>query len=62
TDEEGNTYQQRQLERGTEHEVRKNFPSPGDVRATIEAAGGQRVRIHSLQYYWYATYTTPGAV
>jgi ubiquinone/menaquinone biosynthesis C-methylase UbiE len=57
TDDEGNTYQTRQLERGTLHEVLKNFPSPDEVRATVHAAGGDRLRICSLDYYWYATYT-----
>jgi ubiquinone/menaquinone biosynthesis C-methylase UbiE len=40
TDAEGNTYQRRQLERGTTHEVLKNFPSPTAVQAAIEASGG----------------------
>ena len=57
TDEEGNTYQHRQLERGTVHEILKNFPAPDAVRAEIEAAGGRRPIVHTLDYYWYATYT-----
>ena len=61
TDGEGNTYQSRQLERGTTHEVLKNFPSSDDVLATIEAAGGRRPRIRTLEYYWYATYTVGSA-
>ena len=62
TDAEGNTYQRRALDRGTTHEVLKNFPPPDAVRATIEAAGGQHPRIDTLDYYWYATYTVASAV
>ncbi len=58
----GNTYQLRELERGTTHEVLKNFPSPEAVVAAIEAAGGERPRVRTLEYYWYATYTVGGAV
>jgi SAM-dependent methyltransferase len=58
TDEGGNTYQLRQLDSGATHEVLKNFPSPDALRATIESAGGRRLRIHTLEHYWYATYTT----
>lgn len=58
TDEDGNTYQQRQLENGTRHEVLKNFPSAAEVLSAIELAGGVNPRVHELQYFWYATYET----
>jgi len=61
TDDEGNTYQRRLLERGTAHEVLKNFPSPDIVRATIEAAGGQEPDVHCLEYYWYVSYAVASA-
>ena len=35
TDGTGNTYQMRRLERGTEHEVLKNFPSHAEIHAAI---------------------------
>ena len=57
TDEEGNTYQRRALERGTTHDVLKNFPSASAVRAQIEAAGGHEPTVHTLDFYWYANYT-----
>lgn len=51
TDEQGNTYQTRQLENGTAHRVLKNFPAKefvlsklSDIAATIDFI--------SLEYYW----------
>src|SRR5205823_3958033 len=35
TDAAANTYQLRQLERGTEHEIVKNFPSRDEIRAAM---------------------------
>lgn len=61
TDGAGNTYQLRQLERGTEHEIVKNFPARDEIRAAISAAGGQRISIHELEYFWYAAYALAGA-
>jgi len=55
-DEQGNTYQRRQLDDGAEYEVVKNFPSTADVSDAIEAAGGTHIAVHELQYYWYVAY------
>jgi demethylmenaquinone methyltransferase/2-methoxy-6-polyprenyl-1,4-benzoquinol methylase len=59
-DEAGNTYQQRRLADGTEHEVLKNFPNPADLKAALSAyASG--LRIVEFEYYWGASYETSGA-
>jgi demethylmenaquinone methyltransferase/2-methoxy-6-polyprenyl-1,4-benzoquinol methylase len=56
TDANGNTYQRRRLDDGTEHEVLKNFPTPSELRAAIRAAGGSEPSIVELPHYWCATY------
>ena len=56
-DEHGNSYQTRQLQDGSSHEVLKNFPTAAELRAALEPyANG--VRITPLDYYWIAQYTT----
>jgi demethylmenaquinone methyltransferase/2-methoxy-6-polyprenyl-1,4-benzoquinol methylase len=54
-DAEGNTYQQRRLDDGSSHEVLKNFPSPGEMKARL-ARYGTDVQFTDYQYYWVATY------
>lgn len=55
TDDEGNTYQLRHLEDGTNHEVLKNFPSEDEVKNMLD---GIAVEVHwaDLPYYWFLTY------
>ena len=43
-DEDGNTYQRRVLESGTEHEVLKNVPAPDELRDAIAPSGARRDR------------------
>lgn len=57
TDDEGNTYQRRRLADGSEHEVLKNFPSAGQVRARL-GAPGRDAGWHELEHYWYIAYRT----
>jgi ubiquinone/menaquinone biosynthesis C-methylase UbiE len=55
TDAEGNTYQRRTLDDGSEHEVLKNFPT----RERAFAAIGPRARHaqwHTWTHYWALTY------
>lgn len=56
TDSEGNTFQRRILEDGTEYEVLKNFSSPDEIREAIMSAGGSEPDIRELPYYWYSTH------
>lgn len=55
TDEEGNTYQLRRLENGTEHEVLKNFPSKNEIKDVL-AGYATEIRWTELPYYWFLTY------
>jgi len=54
-DAEGNTYQARRLENGSEHEVLKNFPTGAELNADV-AGLGRNPRFTALQYYWLFTY------
>lgn len=54
-DTDGNTYQRRRLNDGSEHVVLKNFPSEEELRADV-AALGQKVQFTALQYYWLLSY------
>ena len=55
TDDEGNTYQLRKLEDGSEHEVLKNFPDENEVRTIIGNSAGE-ICWTELPYYWFLTY------
>ena len=54
-DEEGNTWQERQLRNGSSHRVLKNFPSEDEL---LEATAGLRksVEYRCWQYYWALRY------
>jgi demethylmenaquinone methyltransferase/2-methoxy-6-polyprenyl-1,4-benzoquinol methylase len=54
-DPEGNTYQRRRLDDGSEHVVLKNFPSEAELRADI-APFGHNLQFTALQYYWLLSY------
>jgi len=54
-DSDGNTYQRRRLDDGSEHVVLKNFPREAELRANIGAVG-QNMQFTSLQYFWLFTY------
>ena len=60
TDGAGDTYQHRRLADGTTHEVRKNFPSPADVRRIIDAAGAATLEIGESTHFWHAEYDLTG--
>ena len=53
-DDEGNTYQSRRLENGSEHVVLKNFPSDRELRADVSAFACN-TQFVSLEYYWLFT-------
>ena len=50
-DAQGNTYQLRRLEDGSEHSVLKNFPTPAQLRQAF-AAFADEVEVLELPYYW----------
>jgi demethylmenaquinone methyltransferase/2-methoxy-6-polyprenyl-1,4-benzoquinol methylase len=54
-DAEGNTYQVRRLEDGSEHEVLKNFPTESEVREVL-ADRATGFSWTELPYYWFLTY------
>ncbi len=55
TDDEGNTYQLRKLENGSEYEVLKNFPDENEVRKIVGDSASE-VCWTELPYYWFLTY------
>jgi len=56
-DAEGNTYQTRRLQDGTEHEVLKKFPSEAELHESL-AQHAIGISVKFLQYVWIAEYTT----
>lgn len=56
-DAEGNTYQQRQLDDGSTHEVLKNFPRFEDMAQLLPTA--LELRWHDFHHYWAVTYRLP---
>ncbi len=56
-DADGNTYQLRRLDDGSEHEVLKNFPSDEDIISSL-AGFATEIGVRRLHYFWIAEYTT----
>src|SRR5688572_9269405 len=56
-DEEGNTYQTRRLNDGTEWEVLKNLPDEAELRAAIDGFATD-ISVETMRYYWLMTYHT----
>jgi len=54
-DNEGNTYQIRKLEDGSEHEVLKNFPSDQELYETLSSFTSD-LSILRLRYFWMLEY------
>jgi ubiquinone/menaquinone biosynthesis C-methylase UbiE len=54
-DADGNAYQRRRLDDGSEHIVLKNFPSEAELCADAEAFG-KNMQFVGLQYYWLFSY------
>ncbi len=51
----GNTWQRRELEDGSTHDVLKNFPTEQELRETVARLGFD-LRVEFLNYYWSLTY------
>lgn len=54
-DEEGNSFQRRRLDDGSEHVVLKNFPSEAELRSDLSGIGSA-VEYTALEYYWVLKY------
>jgi demethylmenaquinone methyltransferase/2-methoxy-6-polyprenyl-1,4-benzoquinol methylase len=54
-DGDGNTYQRRVLEDGSQWEVVKNFPDEAELRLAV-GSSGRNLRIERLTYYWCLSY------
>jgi ubiquinone/menaquinone biosynthesis C-methylase UbiE len=59
-DDEGNSYQRRRLDDGSEHMVLKNFPSASELNAAVSAYGCN-ARFISFGYYWLFSYEKAAA-
>jgi len=55
TDDEGNTYQVRRLQDGSGHEILKNFPNEGEIRAMVGNSAAE-ISWTELTYYWLLAY------
>jgi demethylmenaquinone methyltransferase/2-methoxy-6-polyprenyl-1,4-benzoquinol methylase len=55
-DKDGNTWQKRTLEDGSEFEVLKNFPTDNELRASASAAADD-AEVVQFKYYWCLRYT-----
>jgi len=56
----GNTWQSRTLRDGSVHRVLKNFPTEGELRALVEASGGEAATHHMWKHYWALAYRVAG--
>jgi demethylmenaquinone methyltransferase/2-methoxy-6-polyprenyl-1,4-benzoquinol methylase len=59
-DGDGNTYQRRWLEDGSEHVVLKNFPSEAELRGDV-GAFGRNMQFTVFEYFWLCRYEKGGA-
>lgn len=55
TDEQGNTYQERQLENGNKYSIVKNFPTEPQLYKLLEDRV-EGIKFISLKYYWLLGY------
>lgn len=58
-DKHGNTFQIRKLQDGSKHEVLKNFPSPSELRTTLQPHANE-IQVMQLDYYWMVRYRKRG--
>ena len=58
-DADGNAYQRRRLDDGSEHVVLKNFPSEAELCADAKVFG-KNMRFVRLEYYWLFSYEKGG--
>jgi len=58
-DKEGNTYQLRTLDNGSQYEVLKNFPNETELKQSL-AGLAKRIKLVELTYYWFLSYFVKG--
>lgn len=58
-DSDGNGYQMRRLNDGSQHEVLKNFPSLAQMQALLKAADARDIEWQELDYFWTLKYRLP---
>jgi demethylmenaquinone methyltransferase/2-methoxy-6-polyprenyl-1,4-benzoquinol methylase len=58
-DEDGNSFQRRLLDDGSEHVVLKNFPTEAQLRGDLSGIGTD-VEYTELEYYWLLQYQVAG--
>jgi demethylmenaquinone methyltransferase/2-methoxy-6-polyprenyl-1,4-benzoquinol methylase len=58
-DQDGNTYQLRQLDDGSSHRILKNFPTEAELRS-LTAGLGEHFRYTAFDYYWAVEYEALG--
>jgi SAM-dependent methyltransferase len=56
-DADGNTYQKRQLDDGSTHEIMKNFPTEQELCAAVADLACE-ARVEFLKYYWMLSYVS----
>ena len=54
-DSDGNTYQIRKLQDGSEHEILKNFPTESKLRESLSGYATD-ISMKSLRYFWILGY------
>lgn len=59
TDSDGDTWQLRRLQTGSEHRVLKNFPTEAELHAAVQAAGAAAGTLTLWSYFWAYAYQVP---
>jgi hypothetical protein len=54
-DEEGNSFQTRFLQDGSEHEIIKNFPDENEIRKSL-TPHSEEIQYYLFKYFWCAVY------
>jgi demethylmenaquinone methyltransferase/2-methoxy-6-polyprenyl-1,4-benzoquinol methylase len=55
TDDDGNTYQLRPLDDGSQHRVLKNFPTRDELISTVSSYGNE-IDVAELDYFWLLSF------
>ncbi len=61
TDSDGDTWQLRRLQAGTQHRVLKNFPNEAELHAAVQAAGASDGMLTLWTHFWAYAYRVPAS-